>query len=301
MTSIVSYHADKSMPAAKDFSLYAPVQFAAGGRLVRGHVAHKSLSCAIAVSEDGREYKVPWPCLQPDSAGVEKRVSPREEECAGGFSPGTAVSFPFRSDTLRGVVVSNGPKYARVTSDGQDYTVPYGLLAALDSRSTNSDRQRLADCVEMAESLIKKHGLESWSFQFDNARNRAGCCNYTIRVISLSRLYCLKAGQDQVRDTILHEIAHALAGHGHNHDAKWKSIARSIGCTADRCHSVDFAPAKYIVSCLRCGWHEKKNRRLRGAICRTCQKPVTYRHFSEQDWERCSEERRRGLAPSAAQ
>ena len=160
--------------------------------------------------------------------------------------------------------------------------MPYGLLAALDSRSRNSDRQRLADCVEMAESLIKKHGLESWSFQFDNARNRAGCCNYAIRVISLSRLYCLKAGQDQVRDTILHEIAHALAGHEHNHDAKWKSIARSIGCTADRCHSIDFSPAKYIVSCLRCGWHVKKNRRLRGAICRTCNGPATYRHFSEQ-------------------
>jgi predicted SprT family Zn-dependent metalloprotease len=116
-------------------------------------------------------------------------------------------------------------------------------------------------------------------------------------VISLSRLYCLKARDDQVRDTILHEIAHALAGPKHNHDARWKSIARSIGCTADRCHTVDFAPARYIASCSRCGWHQKKNRRLRGGVCRTCREPVEYRQFTEQAWEELTQ--RQASEPSA--
>lgn len=276
------------MPSAKDFALHAPVEFLTGHHLVRGHVARKSHSAAIVAGEDGREYKVPWPMLRRHSSGVEKRVSLRSEEQAASFLPGTEVSFQFRSDTLRGVVISNGPKRAKVACGDQEYAVPYAMLTAVGSRARSGDQGRLSDCIALAESLIKKHGLVGWSFQFDSARRRAGACDYSMRVISLSRLYCLKVSADQVRDTILHEIAHALAGPKHNHDAKWKSIARAIGCTAERCHSVDFAPSKYIVSCSRCGWHEKKNRRLRAGVCRTCREPVTYSPFTQQSWEALS-------------
>ena len=277
------------MPNAKDFALYAPVQFLAGRQLVRGHVAHKSLSSAIVVGEDGREYKVPWPLMQHYRSGVEKRVSLRNEARSAEFLPGDEVSFQFRSDTRRGVIIRNGPKRATVTSDERDYAVPYALLRAIGPKAGNDRNERLSNCVLAAESLIKKHGLDGWSFQFDSALRRAGACDYSTKVISLSRLFCLKASEDQVRDTILHEIAHALAGPEHNHDAEWKSIARSIGCTADRCHTVDFAPAKYIVSCARCGWHEKKNRRPRRGVCRTCREPVNYRQFTQEAWETLSQ------------
>ena len=277
------------MPDPKDIAIHAPVQFLVGRQLVRGHVARKSHSYAIVVSEDGREYKAPWQCIQRHRSGVEKRVSLYSEERASDFLPGDMVSFRFRSDTLRGVVVRNGPKRARVACGEREYAVPYAALSAIDSRERNGGQQRLSDCVAAAESLIKKHGLDGWSFQFDNAQRRAGACAYSTKVISLSRLYCLKASDDQVRNTILHEIAHALAGPKHNHDARWKSIARSIGCTADRCHSVDFAPAKYIVSCSRCGWHQKKNRRLRGGVCRTCRERVEYRPFTQQAWDELSQ------------
>ncbi len=276
------------MPDAKDFALYAPVQFLAG-RVVRGHVARKSPSSASVVGEDGREYKVPWPYVQHHRSGVEKRVSLCSEERASDFLPGDKVSFRSRSGTLRGVVLRNGPKRARVACGEREYAVPYASLSAIGSRERAGDQQRLSDCVAAAESLIKKHGLDGWSFQFDNAQRRAGACAYSTKVISLSRLYCLKASADQVRDTILHEIAHALAGPKHNHDAKWKSIARSIGCKAERCHTVDFAPARYIVSCSRCGWHQKKNRRLRGGVCRACKERVEYHPFTQQAWEELSQ------------
>ena len=38
-----------------------------------------------------------------------------------------------------------------------------------------------------------------------------------------------------MKNTLLHEIAHALAGHEHNHDEVWKATARSIGCDGCRC------------------------------------------------------------------
>lgn len=278
------------MATARDFPLHSPVQFPAGSRLVRGHLARKSRSFALVVAEDGREHKVPWPHMQHDQSGVRRNVSLASEERMADFLPGAEVSFPSRSDTLRGVVVRNGPKCARIACDGTEYCVPYGLLKAVDSQARRSNQRRLSECVAEAETLIQRHGLDGWSFQFDSAQKRAGACAFNTKVISLSRFYCIKAGDAQVRDTILHEIAHALAGPKHNHDATWKRIARSIGCTADRCHTVDFAPAKYIASCSRCGWHQKKNRRLRGGVCKTCGQPVTYGRFTQQAWDARSQQ-----------
>ena len=288
------------MPDAKDFAIHSPVQFLLERRLVRGHLARKSRPAAIVVGEDSREYKVPWALMQHDRSGVEKRVSLRSEERAANFLPGDEVSFRYRSATLRGMVLRNGPKRARVACGEEEYAVPYSALAAIGSRSRDRDQQRLSEAVARAESLVKEHGLEGWSFQLDNAQKRAGACDYATKVISLSRLYCLKVDAGQVRDTILHEIAHALAGPKHNHDARWKSIARSIGCTADRCHTVDFAPAKYIASCSRCGWHQKKNRRLRGGVCRTCRERVEYRPFTQQAWEELSRKHAQGPSPPRA-
>ena len=37
-------------------------------------------------------------------------------------------------------------------------------------------------------------------------------------------------------ESLLHEIAHALVGRKHNHDAEWKAKAREIGCTGERTH-----------------------------------------------------------------
>lgn len=279
------------MPTARDYPLHAPVQFPAGGHLVRGHIARKSPSSALVVAEDDREYNVPWPLMQHHRSGVRKNVSLRREERVADFLPGAEVSFRSRSHTLRGVVVRNGPKRARVACNGTEYSVPYSLLKGANSAAYESNQRRLSKCVAEAEALIQQHGLDGWSFQFDSAQKRAGACAFSTKVISLSRFYCIKASDAQVRDTVLHEIAHALAGPKHNHDATWKRIARSIGCTADRCHAVDFAPAKHIASCSRCGWHQKKNRRLRGGVCKTCGQLVTYRRFTQQTWDSLSRQR----------
>ena len=39
-------------------------------------------------------------------------------------------------------------------------------------------------------------------------------------------------------DTLLHEIAHAIVGPGHAHDAVWQTAARRIDCKAKRCSTV---------------------------------------------------------------
>jgi len=64
----------------------------------------------------------------------------------------------------------------------------------------------------LAVTLMQQHGLVGWTFKFDHARRRFGCCNFTRRTISLSRPLTFLNDDAEVRDTILHEIAHALAG-----------------------------------------------------------------------------------------
>ena len=60
----------------------------------------------------------------------------------------------------------------------------------------------------------------------------------TMQQVELSVSFVLRATWSDIRDTLLHEIAHAIVGPGHGHDALWQTAARRIGCTAKRCSTV---------------------------------------------------------------
>jgi len=89
-----------------------------------------------------------------------------------------------------------------------------------------------------ARAAMDAHGLPDWNLRFDSAVRRAGITRFDRKVISLSapimRRYAEDGATDEIRETILHEIAHALAGHRHGHDATWRAIARGIGSTGLR-------------------------------------------------------------------
>lgn len=83
----------------------------------------------------------------------------------------------------------------------------------------------------LARALMDDHGLDQWSFTFDRAKKRAGCTRFSTREISLSRHITELCSPSDVRQTILHEIAHALVGPSHNHDATWRAMCAKIGGT----------------------------------------------------------------------
>jgi predicted SprT family Zn-dependent metalloprotease len=93
------------------------------------------------------------------------------------------------------------------------------------------------DAHDLAVRLMRQHRLlPTWRFEFDRSKVRFGRCTYGSKVISLSR-YLVELNTDaEVRDTILHEIAHALTPRGAGHSHKWRAVAQSIGCTAMRCY-----------------------------------------------------------------
>ena len=116
------------------------------------------------------------------------------------------------------------------------------LLAALDevgfiekSRSAKNNTVRLvADRWDLITALaLTEMGLHldlsSWSFGYDSAKTRAGLCSYTNQHISVSRYLCEIHSIADVRQTILHEIAHARCGPEAGHGRVWLQTAKSMG------------------------------------------------------------------------
>jgi predicted SprT family Zn-dependent metalloprotease len=97
----------------------------------------------------------------------------------------------------------------------------------------------IGEARRLAHGLMRRHGLTGWRLVFDHAKTRAGICRAHPREIGLSRVLTALHSEAEVRETILHEIAHALVGPEHGHDAVWQHQARLIGCTARRCVSSD--------------------------------------------------------------
>jgi len=115
------------------------------------------------------------------------------------------------------------------------------------------------EVVQLGYKLMLEHGLvgKGWKFELDSAVRRFGCCNYTQRKISISSALAALNSVSEVTETILHEIAHALAYYKGElrHGAIWKSVAKSIGCTAERCYSSEVITPqvkKYRYECPHC-------------------------------------------------
>ena len=115
---------------------------------------------------------------------------------------------------------------------------------------------------KVAEKKLNEFKLieKGWKFKFDRAKKRAGCCNFSKKTISLSKFYCQNSSFKEILNAILHEIAHAIVGHNHNHDTKWKSKAIEIGCDAQKTLRYNFSKAPYTVGCINGCWHVKRFR-----------------------------------------
>jgi len=145
----------------------------------------------------------------------------------------------------------------------------------------------LAKAQLLAYQLLKQHGLGDWHFRFDHAKRRFGSCWTSRKLITLSRPLTILNQEANVRETLLHEIAHALTP-GDGHGARWKQVCRAVGAKPVRCfteaevHLPARRPAPYVIKCAACRWEVERRRRSRGKlICRSCQGQVQwYRRVS---------------------
>lgn len=123
-----------------------------------------------------------------------------------------------------------------------------------------------------ARELMDTHGLAGWSLAWDRARRRAGTCRHARRTLTLSRPLIELYEPGRVREVVLHEIAHALVGPEHGHDATWRAAARAIGSTGAR--TVDPGaprpPARWRGNCARGHVVERYRRPSAALSCAAC-------------------------------
>lgn len=90
----------------------------------------------------------------------------------------------------------------------------------------------LVEVRKYAEAKLRKYGLkQNWKFEYTNKDGRTlGLCNYRERKIILNAPWVKREGglSVEVKDTILHEIAHALTP-GAGHGKVWRRAAVMVG------------------------------------------------------------------------
>lgn len=122
---------------------------------------------------------------------------------------------------------------------------------------------------------------KGWCFLWDNAKRRFGQCMTGSKIIKISR-HLAEANRDDfdvIKNTVLHEIAHAIHWEFFreaNHGFLWMDIARTIGCDGQRCYpseNVKTVESKYSMICPVCGKEYPIQRKpTRSASCGFCHK-----------------------------
>jgi len=130
------------------------------------------------------------------------------------------------------------------------------------------------DAAQLAESLIAEHKLRGWVFKYNRGKRTLGMCNYTNKHIELSQYFVAHNDEAAVRDTILHEIAHALAGEKAGHGPAWKAVCKRIGAKPQRLDREAVMPkGHWSATCPGCGAvHQRFRKPLLGRtyVCKAC-------------------------------
>ena len=123
-----------------------------------------------------------------------------------------------------------------------------------------------------ASALIALHLDPSWTFAFDNAKTRAGLCNYTDKRISVSRYLAARYEDDEIHQVLLHEVAHAVAGSRAGHGVRWKAVAKDLGYEGKRLHDGAIADdlAPWVGHCPHGHVHYRYRKPTKAFACGKC-------------------------------
>lgn len=132
-----------------------------------------------------------------------------------------------------------------------------------------------------AADAMLRHGLTGWAFGFGYGRRTLGSTRVaggadrgTLRI---SRHLLTHGSPERLEDTLLHELAHAVAFRRHgrqamNHGPLWRAVAAELGAEPRAtCTGAPLLPAPHRLICRRCGAAIELFRRPKHA-------PHRYRH-----------------------
>ncbi len=100
------------------------------------------------------------------------------------------------------------------------------------------------EATTFAHEKLQEHGLTGWHVRLttDMTKGFLGLCSHSDQAIIISAHHIDIHDTEMVKNTILHEVAHALTP-GHSHDIIWKAKAIEIGCiNSNPCSNLSFTP-----------------------------------------------------------
>ena len=138
---------------------------------------------------------------------------------------------------------------------------------------------RLQKYQAMCERLLysQPYTLSKWAFEFSKHKTFAGMCYYDEQLIVLSKYFVLHNSEEKIINTMLHEIAHALAPRGSGHNSKWRKIFKYLliehgqPINVSRCYGDEtkMPKGKYRITCTCCGdsyTQHKKTKKIKRAF-----------------------------------
>lgn len=108
------------------------------------------------------------------------------------------------------------------------------------------------EATQFCREQLNKHGLKEWSIRLNQDINSGflGLCSYKDKCIILSAHHIDTHPEPDVKDTILHEVAHALTPFC-AHNETWRAKAIELGCSPTACSTLSFNPA--VIDAIRSG------------------------------------------------
>ena len=109
------------------------------------------------------------------------------------------------------------------------------------------------EVTSLLRSELIKHGLINWGIRIntDPTTPYVGMCSHKDKVIIINDYHIDIHPSDEVRDTIYHELAHAIVGPGHGHDSVWATVAEELGAKPRATCSLSFPP--HVIDAIRSG------------------------------------------------
>ncbi|MDA3892054.1 MAG: hypothetical protein PF517_10370 [Salinivirgaceae bacterium] len=97
---------------------------------------------------------------------------------------------------------------------------------------TKKESQKLNEVTTLTIQLMEKYGVAHYKFRYRYFWRFLGLCDKDTIALQLS--FALNNTMEEIENTILHEIAHAIVGVGHGHRLKWQEKAIELGVTWKR-------------------------------------------------------------------
>lgn len=100
-----------------------------------------------------------------------------------------------------------------------------------------------------AFETFHQHGLDDWKIRWNRMSGTAGWTDHSAKTVKFSAVAVESWQWSEVENLVLHEMAHAIVGAGHEHDRVWKKKSRALGGDGEEfCPVFSTGPERFLTN-----------------------------------------------------